>query len=67
MFSAAAFNDYIQLTGCTTLKRPCSLSDDTPLLHLLSYSTEIESGNDLLYAVITDVVRMLIDGKPVCI
>ena len=50
------FNSYVELTGCTTLKRPCSLSDDTPLLHLLSYSTENESGNDLLFAVISDVV-----------
>ena len=41
------------------MKRPCSLSDDTPLLHLLSYSTENESGNDLLYVVISDVVSLL--------
>ena len=56
---AALCNSYIELTGCTTMKRPCSLSDDTPLLHLLSYSTENESGNDLLYVVISDVVSLL--------
>ena len=54
--SVVAFNSYIQLTGCTNLKHPCCISDDTPLLHLLSYSTESESGNDLLYTVISDVV-----------
>lgn len=51
-----AFNSYVQLTGCTSSKRPCSLSDDTPLLHLLSYSTDNESGNDLLHCAILDVV-----------
>ena len=54
-----AFNAYVQLTGCTNLKRPCTLSDDTPIVHLLSYSTESESGNDLLYSVICDVVCMV--------
>ena len=55
-----AFNAYVELTGCTNTKHPSSLSDDTPLLHLLSYSTENESSNDLLYAVICDVVRRFI-------
>lgn len=50
------FNAYVELTGCTSTKHPSSLGDDTPLLHLLSYSTENESSNDLLYAVICDVV-----------
>ena len=54
------FNAYVELTGCTNTRHPSSLSDDTPLLHLLSYSTENESSNDLLYAVICDVVRMFI-------
>ena len=52
-----AFNAYVELTGCTSAKHPSSLSDDTPLVHLLSYSTEDESSNDLLYTVICDVVR----------
>lgn len=57
---AGTFNAYVELTGCTNTKHPSSLGDDTPLLHLLSYSTENESSNDLLYAVICDVVRMFI-------
>ena len=57
---AGTFNAYVELTGCTNTKHPSSLGDDTPLLHLLSYSTENESSNDLLYAVICDVVRMVI-------
>ena len=57
------FNTYVELTGCTSTRHPSSLSDDTPLLHLLSYSTENESSNDLLYAVICDVVRIFTHSK----
>lgn len=52
----AAFNDYVHLTGCTRSKRPATIGDDTPLLHLLSYFVDGEQGNDLLYCVIADVV-----------
>ena len=53
----AAFNDYVHLTGCTRNKRPVTISDDTAILHLFSYTMDGEQGNDLLYCVITDVVR----------
>ena len=45
-----------QLTGCTKYKRPVTVGDDTPLVHLLSYSVDGEQGSDLLYAVISDIV-----------
>lgn len=50
------FNRYVHLTGCTKHKRPTSLSDDTPVLHLLSYSVDGKQGSDLLYCVIDDIV-----------
>lgn len=53
---ADSFNEYVQLTGCTKYKRPVTVSDDTPLLRLLSYSVDGEQGSDLLYAVIVDIV-----------
>ena len=52
-----SFNKYVQLTGCTKYKRPATVGDDTPLLHLLSYSVDGEQGSDLLYTVIMDIVR----------
>lgn len=54
-----AFNKYVQLTGCTKDKRPMIVGDDTPLIHLLSYSVDGEQGSDLLYTVITDIVSSL--------
>ena len=51
------FNHYVHLTGCTKHKRPMSLSDDTPVLHLLSHSVDGKQGSDLLYCVIADIVR----------
>ena len=53
-----SFNKYVQLTGCTKYKRPATVSDDTPLLHLLSYSVDGEQGSDLLYTVILDIVSV---------
>ena len=51
-----AFNDYVRLTGCTRSKRPLTVGDDTPLIHLLSHSVDGEQGNDLLYTVIVDII-----------
>ena len=56
--SPESFNKYVQLTGCTKYKRPATVSDDTPLLHLLSYSVDGEQGSDLLYTVILDIVSV---------
>lgn len=56
--SLAAFNDYVRLTGCTRSKRPLTVGDDTPLIHLLSHSVDGEQGNDLLYTVIVDIVSV---------
>lgn len=56
--SLAAFNDYVHLTGCTRSKRPLTVGDDTPLIHLLSHSVDGEQGNDLLYTVIVDIVSV---------
>ena len=47
------------LTGCTRYKRPSTVSDETPLLHLLSYSVDGEQGSDLLYTVIVDIVSIV--------
>ena len=56
--TTAVFNDYAHLTGCTRNKHPVTICDDTPILHLLSYSVGGEQGNDLLYCVIADVVSL---------
>lgn len=55
-FLIDAFNDYVSLTGVRN-NRLVAIGDDTPLLHLLSYSDDKEQGNDLLYRIIVDVVR----------
>ena len=57
LLSVVAFNEYVHLTGCTSNKHPRVIRDDMPVLHLLSYSMDGEHGNDLLYTVISDMVR----------
>ena len=59
-FIAAVFNDYVRLTGCTHNKRPLTVGDDTPLIHLLSHSVDGEQGSDLLYTVIVDIVSVCV-------
>jgi len=60
VFIAAVFNDYVRLTGCTHNKRPLTVGDDTPLIHLLSHSVDGEQGSDLLYTVIVDIVSVCV-------
>ena len=60
---SGAFNDYVRLTGCTRSKRPLTVGDDTPLIHLLSHSVDGEQGSDLLYTVIVDIVSVCTQGR----
>jgi len=60
VFIANVFNDYVRWAGCTHNKRPLTVGDDTPLIHLLSHSVDGEQGSNHLYTVIVDIVRVCV-------
>ena len=51
MFFSDSYNQYQHMKGVNKC-----LEDSTPLLNILSFSTDGESGPDLLYTVISDIV-----------
>ena len=53
------FNEYTSLSGHHEGKRHAMLSDETPLLHMLSYKVNGEQGSDVLCCTIMDIVSLV--------
>ena len=53
------FNEYTSLSGRHEEKRHAMLSDETPLLHMLSYKVNGEQGSDVLCCTIMDIVSLV--------